>query len=216
MQSIKIEQLNFRYLLVEYYKALNLSEKDLAILLLIYNVEMEQPTLITTDQLALKMSIDEKEIDTLLTVLFERGFLSYETINGLMVTSIKNTQNRVIDMFKKDIITSPSSILDIDDGSSDIFKLFAEKLRRNLTPFELDTIKSWINDGVKKEVIIDALNECTNNAKHLSIKAIDKIIVKHISSLDRKKEGFSVADEKHKKDVDDAIEIASYDWIHNG
>ena len=217
MKTIKIQQLDFHYLLVENYKVLGLNEKELAIILLIDNVEKEHPTLITSDQLVLKMSIDEKEIDSLLTSLFERKFLSYETINGIMVTSIIKTKERIVELFKRDIVTSPmDDLLKIDnEEGKTIFNAFENKLNRSLTPFELDTIKSWISEGIKKETILDTLNECALKSKSVSLKAIDKMIIKNITSKDRKKEGYSVVDEQHKKDIDEAIKIASYDWINN-
>lgn len=217
MKTIKIQQLDFHYLLVENYKVLGLNEKELAIILLIDNVEKEHPTLITSDQLVLKMSIDEKEIDVLLTSLFERKYLSYETIDGIMITSIIKTKERIVELFKRDVVTSPiDDLLEIDnEEGKTIFNAFENKLNRALTPFELDTIKSWISEGIKKETIIDTLNECALKSKSVSLKTIDKMIIKNMTSKDRKKEGYSVVDEQHKKDIDEAIKIASYDWINN-
>lgn len=216
MKPIKIQQLDYRYLLVDNYKLLGLNEKELAILLLIDSVESENPTLITAEQLTLKMCIDESEIDALLTSLLERKFLSYENFNSIMYTSIKNTKEKILELFKRDIlISSESSLINFEDEGSEVYKAFEEKLKRSLTPIEFDTIRSWFVDGIKKETIIEALNECSLKYKHITLKSVDKIIMKNMTSNDRKKEGYSIIDEKHKKDIDEAIEIASYDWIHN-
>ncbi len=216
MKPIKIQQLDYRYLLVDNYKLLGLNEKELVILLLIDSVECENPTLITAEQLTLKMCIEESEIDTLLTSLLERKFLSYENYNSIMYTSIKNTKEKILELFKRDmLISSDSNFIKFEDEGSEVYKAFEEKLKRSLTPIEFDTIRSWFVDGIKKETIIDALNECALKYKHITLKAVDKIIMKNMTSSDRKKEGYSVVDEKHKKDIDEAIEIASYDWIHS-
>ncbi len=216
MKPIKIQQLDYRYLLVDNYKLLGLNEKELVILLLIDSVECENPTLITAEQLTLKMCIEESEIDTLLTSLLERKFLSYENYNSIMYTSIKNTKEKILELFKRDmLISSDSNFIKFEDEGSEVYKAFEEKLKRSLTPIEFDTIRSWFVDGIKKEAIIDALNECALKYKHITLKAVDKIIMKNMTSSDRKKEGYSVVDEKHKKDIDEAIEIASYDWIHS-
>ena len=78
MESIRIVELNYRYILIEKYKVLGLSENELVVLLLVDNVSKESPTLITPEQLVLKMNLDEKEIDKILAGLHDKKFLSFE------------------------------------------------------------------------------------------------------------------------------------------
>lgn len=216
MDTIKIQYLDYRYMLVENYKILGLNEQELVVLLLVDNVEREKPTLITSEQLALKMSLEEKEIDKILLSLLERKFLSYETVNDIMVISIKNTKERILDLIKRDLLLSPASNLmpSDDEEAKSIYKSFEEKMGRTLTSIEFDAIHMWLQEGVKKEDILDALNECSLKSKYVTIKAVDKIIIKNLTSKDRKKEGYSIVDEHHKKDIEEMIEIASYDWIN--
>ncbi len=217
MDTLKIQYLDYRYLLVENYKNLGLNEQELVVLLLIDNVEKEKPTLVTSDQLALKMAIDEKEIDKILVSLLERKFLSYITLNDIMVLSIQNTKERIIELIKRDLLLSPSSDLlkNKEEELTKIYKCFEEKMKRTLTSIEFDAIHSWLQDGVKEELILEALNECALNNKYVTIKAVDKLIIKKLTSNDRKKEGYSIVDEHNKKDIDEMIEIASYDWMHD-
>ncbi len=217
MDVIKIEQLDYRYILIENYKQLGLSENELIILLLIDNVEKESPSLITAEQLVLKMNIDEKIIDTLLVSLIDRKFLTYETINGILVTSLKPTKNRIIEFIKNSLLNvAPSDLLDdLDNEGKNVFEAFEHVLNRTLTPLELDSIRGWFQEGISKDVIISALNECAAKSKRVTIRSVDKMILKMISSSDIKKEGYSLISEKNKKDIDEALEIASYNWVKN-
>ena len=51
------DALDFRYLLIEYYKKIGLSETDLAVLMVIDHLLQQGNTLITADLLQLKMSL---------------------------------------------------------------------------------------------------------------------------------------------------------------
>lgn len=216
MDTIKIQQLDFRYILIENYKALGLSENELIVLLLIDNVEKEKPALITAEQLALKMNITEKEIDELLVGLLKKNFLSYDTIDNLMVITSKNTKNKIVEFVQKSFLLAPHNELlkNNDEEVASIYKEFETKMKRTLTSIEFEAIQSWLSEGVKKETILEALEECALKSKYVTIKAVDKIIIKNLTSKDRKKEGYSVIDEHNKKEIDEMIEIASYDWIH--
>lgn len=217
MDVIKIEQLDYKYILIENYKHFELSELELVALLLIDNVDKVSPSLITAEQLVLKMNVEEKVIDEVLVSLFNRNFLSYETVNGILVTSLKPTKNRIVEFVKNSLLTVNTEELldDIDSDGKTVFEAFEAKLNRSLTPLELDSIRGWFQEGVSKDVIISALNECAAKTKRVTIRAVDKMILKMISSSDIKKEGFSLVSEKNKKDIDEALEIASYNWVNN-
>ena len=62
MNKFKINQIDYRYLLVDTYKSLGLNENDLAVLLVVDNILKETPTLVTSEILALKMNLDVNEI----------------------------------------------------------------------------------------------------------------------------------------------------------
>ena len=58
MVNMKIQNLDYRFVLVDAYKALGLNEMDLAVLLVCDNILKEQPMIITSDVLDLKMTED--------------------------------------------------------------------------------------------------------------------------------------------------------------
>ena len=73
-------------------------------------------------------------------------------------------------------------------------------------------IISAVTQGVKEEVIIDSLHECMTKNKKVTIRSIDKIIIKRLSSKDLKEEGYSAVNEKWKKELEDTIDIANTKW----
>ena len=217
MEAIKIQQLDYKYILIENYKAFNLSENELVVLLLIDNVEKESPSLITAEQLVLKMNLEEKEIDNILVSLLDRKIISYETYNGILITSLNPLKERIVEYIKNSFLNTPTEeLLEISESDGrTIFEEFESKLNRSLTPLEIDSIRMWFSEGVSKDVIISALNECAAKTKRITIKAVDKMIIKMMQSNDIRKEGYSAVNEKNKKDIEETIAIASYNWVKN-
>lgn len=214
MNEISIEQIDYRFLLVDNYKSLGLNEYDLAILLLVDNILKKENILITPDLLALKMNLSVKEIDTLLASLSSRGFIEYVSINNTLVTSLNPLYNKIIKLFKEDILKmhEDNSNKEIRDELSNVYLLIQKELERSLSPIEFEKVRDWINQGIKEDVILECIHECQNKHKKVTINQIDKAILKYISSRDIEKEGYSSVNEKWKKDLEDTIKIANVKW----
>ena len=216
MENFKIHQIDYRYILVDTYKSLGLNEKELALLLVVDNILKEEPTLITAEILALKMNLDVREIDNMLVSLMNRGFLEYsefgETHN--LVTSINPTYRRLAENFSREVITSAtlSENKQKQVEVSNIFQKMEKELGRSLSPTELDRVRDWIDRGYSEQTIIDSIHECQSKSKRVSINAIDRIILKRMTSNDVKKEGYSAINEKYYQDIDSAIDIADTKW----
>ena len=87
-------------------------------------------------------------------------------------------------------------------------------MKRSLSPLEIDMISEWFNEDVDKNVIINSINECIMKHNKVTVKMVDKLIIKNLTHTDRMEEGFSTVDEKTKKDIKKAMDIASYDWVN--
>lgn len=216
MNKFQINQIDYRYMLVDTYKSLGLNEYDLAVLLVVDNILKEAPTLVTSELLALKMSIGVKEIDSILVSLMNRGFLEYSNLpnSNSLVTSLSPTYKKIGDNFVRDLITY-TSMEDNEDKKksiSNIYGIFEKELGRSLSPVELEKIREWISQGIKEEVIIDSLHECMTKNKRVTIRSVDKIIIKRLSSKDLKEEGYSAVNEKWRKELEDTIDIANTKW----
>lgn len=216
MNKFKINQIDYRYLLVDTYKSLGLNEYDLAVLMVVDNILKETPTLVTSELLALKMNIDVKELDNILVSLMNRGFLEYSNLpnSSSLVTSIAPTYKKLTDNFIKDLVTY-NAIEDNENRKhsiSNIYGTFEKELGRSLSPVELEKIREWVAQGIQEDIIIDCLRECMVKNKRVSIRSIDKLIIKRLSSKDLKEEGYSAVNEKWKKELEDTIDIANTKW----
>ena len=172
------EAIDFRFLLLENYKKLKISENQLAIILMIDHLLSQGNPFITADLLSLKMSLDIKEIDKLMADLLTRGLMEYATLNGKTVTSLNPLKEKLYREFQisvsKENETKNSET--ISNQLNNVFEKFQNELGRSLSPIEISTIREWVSMGYTDEVIIDALKEAINQGKK-SIKSVDKILL---------------------------------------
>lgn len=216
MKKITINQIDYRYFLVDTYKSLGLSENDLAVLLVTDNILKEGQVLVTCDLLALKMNIDVKELDNILVSLVNRGFLEYvNKANSMsLVTSIEPTYKKIMESIIRDVVTTThfEDSKKSQEEASNIYGLFEKEMGRTLTPIELQKIREWISQGVSEKMIIDSLREVQSKSKRVSLRAVDKVIIKRLSSNEIEDEGYSVVNESWKQNLQESIDIANTKW----
>ena len=216
MSKIKFDQLNYLNILISQYKELGLTENELIVLLLIDLYDKENPSLITGELLQGKMNLPSKEIDDIIVSLLEKKFVSYEMKDSLMVTSPKPMKEKILNYFVNNIINTKSEEEQKvkDDEFQEVLKVLQDRLGRVLTPLEIDKVSSWFDDDIDKDLIIKVIDSLmAKRGKISSLNVIDKALVKEISHQDVLDEGFTSVDSTSKKNIKDALEIASYDWV---
>ncbi|MDY4857093.1 MAG: DnaD domain protein [Candidatus Onthovivens sp.] len=178
--------LDFEYLLLEFYKTLNIQEREVVIILMIEHLLKQGNDFITSDLLALKMKYDIKEIDASLSILFTKGYLEYKEVNNELHTSLDSLKKSLFKTFEKTIFTeeeiSKNEI--IEEKRKIIFDAFMTSFNRNLSPIEISRIDSWIEQDVDQTIILDALKDASNREK-LSVMYIDRLIVNKLKEEDR-------------------------------
>lgn len=178
--------LDFEYLLLEFYKTLNIQEREVVIILMIEHLLKQGNDFITSDLLALKMKYDIKEIDASLSILFTKGYLEYKEVNNELHTSLDSLKKSLFKTFEKTIFTeeeiSKNEI--IEEKRKVIFDAFITSFNRNLSPIEISRIDSWIEQDVDQTIILDALKDASNREK-LSVMYIDRLIVNKLKEEDR-------------------------------
>jgi DNA replication protein len=214
MNELRIEHIDYRLILVDNYKSLGLSEYDLCTLLSIDNILKQESVLITADLLALKMNLSIKDIDELLVSLTSRGFIDYDSQDGRVVTSLKPTYLKVINLFQNELvrIVQGNKNKEVKEELSNVYSLMQNELGRNLSPLEIEKVREWISQGIKEEVIISCIHECQHKSKRVTVNQIDRAISKYLSSRDIEKEGYSSVNEKWKKDIENTIRIVQGKW----
>ena len=208
------EAIDFRFLLLENYKKLKISENQLAIIMMIDHLIEHGNPFITADLLSLKMSLDIKEIDRLLADLLTRGLMEYATVNGKTVTSLKPLNEKLyrefqISVSKENEVRNNKTI---SDQLTNIYENFQAELGRSLSPTEVSTIREWVAMGYTDEIIINALKEAISQGKK-SIKSVDKILLTWAKREELEAEGKTSIKDDWTNNLEETIRIAKTPWL---
>ncbi|HPY79770.1 MAG TPA: DnaD domain protein [Bacilli bacterium] len=208
------EAIDFRFLLLDNYKKLKISEKELVTLFMIDHFITLGNPFVTADLLSLKMSLDVKEIDKTLVALLTRGFIEYiaqgkKTITTLNPLKVKLYREFQISLTKED---EAQSSKEVEKELNNIFEEFSKLLGRVLAPVEISKIREWVSYGYSDEMIINALKEALSKGKK-SLRSVDKILLVWSTRDDRENEGVSLKSEEWNKSLEETIRIAKTPWI---
>ena len=206
------EAVDFRFLLLENYKKLKISENELAIIFMIDHLVSQGNPFITADLLSLKMSLDNKEIDKLIADLLTRGFMEYVTLNGRTVTSLNPLKEKLFSNFALSVSKEAEGKKAKDEMLANIYQTYEAELGRTLQPMEISTIREWVELGYSDETIVNALKEALSQGKR-SIKSIDKILLSWAKRDDIEKEGKTPINDDWNKNLEETIRIAKTPWL---
>lgn len=196
------EALDFRYLLLEFYKDLRISETDLVILLFIDHLILKETEFVTPDLINLQTNLDLNVIDEALVNLVNKGLIEYTTKQGRMVTSLNPLRNKLQSLFllQYEQTKKQRSDKEFTSDLEEMYTTITNKFGRSLSPIELQTIQQWFMYGYTKAMINEALEESVKK-KRFSLKAIDKNLLKLSTAVDYHLEGTSAQDETYRKNV---------------
>ena len=208
------EAIDFRFLLLENYKKLKISENQLAIILMIDHLVAQGNPFITADLLSLKMSLDIKEIDNLLADLLTRGFVEYATVNNKTVTSLNPLKEKLYREFQISISkeNEAKGNAKINEALNNIFATFEQELGRQLSPLEISRIREWVALGYSDEIIINALKEALSQGKK-SLRSVDKILLSWAKREELETEGKTAIEDDWTKNLEETIRIAKTPWL---
>lgn len=208
------EAIDFRYLLIENYKKLKLSENELVTIFVIDHLISQGNTLITADLLALKMSLSSSDLDKILASLFKKKIIDYVTVKNNTVTTLDPLKEKLYSEFQISLKQEKEekSSKKIKDELANIYTQFEELLNRQLSPVEVSKIREWVSYGFSDEMIINALKDALNQGKK-TLRAVDKILLTYQKRDDLQSEGFSPINEEWNKNLEETIKIAKTPWL---
>ena len=208
------EAIDFRFLLLENYKKLKISEEQVVIILMVDHLLSQNNYFVTADLLSLKMSLDIKEIDRLVADLLTRGYIEYKTLNGRTVTSLDPLKEKLYREFQLSISkdNEVSSNEKVSAQLNNIFEQFQKELGRSLSPLEVSRIREWVSLGYSDETIIDALKEAINQGKK-SLRSVDKILLSWAKRDEIEKEGKTTLKSDWTENLEETIRIAKTPWL---
>ena len=206
------EAVDFRFLLLENYKKLKISENELAVIFMIDHLVSQGNPFITADLLSLKMSLDVKEIDSIVADLLTRGFMEYATLNGRTVTSLNPLKEKLFSNFALSVSKEAENKKAKEEMLSNIYQSFEAELGRTLQPMEVSTIREWVDLGYSDEIIINALKEALAQGKK-SIKSVDKVLLSWAKREELEAEGKTTIKNDWNEDLEETIRIAKTPWL---
>ena len=208
------EAIDFRFLLLENYKKLKISEDQLVVILMVDHLLSQGNPFITADLLSLKMSLDIKEIDKLIADLLTRGFLEYITVNGKTVTSLNPLKEKLFSEFKMSVSRENEINANekVNAQLNNIFEAFQKELGRSLSPLEISRIREWVALGYSDETIIDALKEAISQGKK-SLRSVDKVLLSWAKRDEIESEGKTALKNDWTENLEETIRIAKTPWL---
>lgn len=210
------EAIDFRFLLIDNYKNLKISEEELATLFVVDFLIAQGNPFITADLLSLKMSASVKEIDNILASLLKKGLIEYVSQGKKTVTTLEPLKKKLYREFQltlaKEETTRKSK--EVKDSFDNVYTQFEKLLNRPLSPVEVSKIREWISYGYSDDIIIGALKEALSKGKK-SLRSVDKILLQWATRDDIETEGHSPLNEDWDKDLAETIRIAKTPWLND-
>ena len=208
------EAIDFRFLLLENYKKMKISENELAVIFMIDHLTAQGNPFVTGDILSLKMTLDHKEIDVILNGLLTRGFIEYVSQGHKTVTSLNPLKEKLFREFQmtSSFEQAQKNSKQVNDMLQNIYGEFEKLLSRPLTQVEFSRIREWISYGYSDDLIINALKEALSKGKK-SLRSVDKILLSWAERDDIEKEGHTSLNDDWDKNLEETIRIAKTPWL---
>lgn len=180
------------------YKKLNITEKELILLIYFINNDKNFNSSLIKDEMNMKIS----EILAIIDSLNKKGLAKIEVIKK---------DNKMIEYINIDDLYQKLSFIIInkkDEDTSNIYEIFEQEFGRTLSPLEYEKIVDWKDKKFSEEIILLALKEAIYNGV-TNLRYIDTILFEW-----RKKGINSEKDIKIKKEKIEKKELFDYDWLN--
>lgn len=209
------EAIDFRYLLIENYRKLKISENELATIFVIDHLIGQGNPFVTSDLLSLKMSLDVREIDKILANLITKGLFEYKLQGKKMVASLEPLKQKLYREFQIFLSKEEEekSSQRITEALENIYENYEKLLGRSLSPVEISKIHEWVSFGYSDTMIIDALKEALSKNKK-TIRSVDKILLSWSQKEDLLSDGYTPINKEWDKNLEETIKIIKTPWIN--
>lgn len=210
------EAIDFRFLLLESYKKMQIREDELAVIFMIDHLIGQGNPFVTADLLSLKMTLGVKEIDTILANLLTRGFIEYVSKGKKTITSLDPLKEKLFREFqmKSSFDEETKKSKKVNEMINNIYSEFEKLLQRPLSQVEFSRIREWVSYGYSDEMIINALKECLSKGKK-TLRSVDKVLLSWSEREDIEKEGYTTLNQNWNKNLEETIRIAKTPWLND-
>lgn len=208
------EAIDFRYLLLENYKKLKISETELATIFVIDHLIGQGNPFVTSDLLSLKMSLDVREIDKILASLLKKKLMEFVTTGKKTVTTLEPLKQKLYQEFQLTLTNEAEQKKSkrVSEELENIYASFEKNLGRTLSPVEISKIREWVSFGYSDEMIINALKDALAQNKK-SLRSVDKILLNYQMKEDIQSDGRTTLNPEWDKNLEETIKIAKTPWL---
>lgn len=215
-KPLGMEGIDFRYLLLDFYKKLGLNENEAMVILMVDQLLRQGNDFISQSDLSFKMNLSEKELDGLMAGLMQKDMLAIDSRGGRLKTSLSPIKEKLYGLFQQAIAEKRATPVAARKAEAigKVRDYFEKRLNRTLSPLEADTIAAWLDDGYSDEDIKGAL-ESAIAAGRKTFKAIDGQLRMSRKRDDIEKEGYTGVNSRWNKDIEHTIEIARTKWVED-
>ena len=156
-----------------------------------------------------KCGLDYNSIFELIVAVSLSAQTTDVSVNKVTPTLFSKYKDALISQF---IMENSKKTKEVKEDKDNIYSLFENEFGRPLTPFEIDTIRDWIDSGYSLEHVKAALGEAIRN-KTRSIRYVDRVLLNYRQQEEIKKEGNTTLSEKWRKNIDETMNIAKTRWV---
>lgn len=215
MNMKKFGSVDLKYLLLEHYRKLNITEEELVVVMMMMHLIDNGNKFISNDLLALKMSFSAEKIDDLMCSLINKKMIEFkESSSGGLKTSLDPLYEALYKEFTTSIVGNNITMSKEEkEKLKSLYNEISKTFNRKLAPAETQRIDEWVLE------LNYSYEEIEYNLKQakikgiLSIKYIDQLLFNSKKREDINKEGFTFRDQNINEDVDKVIEVLKTKWI---
>lgn len=200
---LKNGNLTIPKILLTNYKKLNITEKELILVIYLINDDEFDPEKISTS-----LDLTPVEVLTLIDSLSKKDILKLKsrTVNKVCeeYVSLDELYNKlVLTLMEEDNKKEPTT---------NIYDNFEKEFGRTISPMEYQIIGAWIESGFTEELINLALKEAVFNGVH-NLRYIEKILFEWQKKGIKNKKDIE-KDRKTFKNKENKKEVFDYDWLN--
>lgn len=207
---LKENNMNVPRILMYNYKQLDLTEKELIILIYIIN---ENNLNFNPKEISQNLNFSLPEILEIIDCLSTKDFIKIELkkVNNVReeFINLDNFYNKLAYLVVNDEAISNST-----KESSNVFDIFEKELGRTLSPMEYEIINGWVDVPFSEELIIAALKEATYNGVS-NLRYIDKILYEWKKKGIHSKEDIEKDRKQFQSKKIESKPLFDYDWLND-
>ncbi len=206
--------IDFEYLLIEHYKNLNISENELAVILVLNHLLKQKNDIITAEALSFKMNLEPREIDETLSILVKKNIVDLEIKGTSAKLSLLPLRKKLFNQFKIDILKEEEAQKEeMLSKMQNVYGVLEKELKRTLSPIEISRIQEWFTINYTEKDIENAVKDLIATGKKVTINAVDKKLLAKAKAEELNKEGVTALSDKWSKNMEETIKIAKMKWL---